>query len=283
MTQSPESIEVDYRISQGRPHEVADAIRVEQTIEFPFDLAPGWIQDEVVGRVVSVQGDILTLAFDPAVARGGLTPLLNLLWGNVSLFPGIRITGLRLPPDLLQTFSGPRYGIPGLRSYFDVPDRALLCTALKPMGLSADELASIAGKLARAGFDIIKDDHGLADQPWAPWRERIRTIADAVHSANSASGSAAVYMPSLNVSSDNLVVAAFEAKDAGAGALLILPGLCGMDAMRSLADDDDLALPIMAHPSFLGSHVINQHHGLDRKSTRLNSSHSSVSRMPSSA
>ena len=33
--------------------------------------------------------------------------------------------------------------------------------------------------------------------------------------------------------------------------------------MRSLADDDDLALPIMAHPSFLGSNVVNPDQGID--------------------
>ena len=32
--------------------------------------------------------------------------------------------------------------------------------------------------------------------------------------------------------------------------------------MRMLADDDSLALPIMAHPSFLGSNVVNPNQGI---------------------
>jgi ribulose-bisphosphate carboxylase large chain len=45
------------------------------------------------------------------------------------------------------------------------------------------------------------------------------------------------------------------AVEAGAGGLLVLPGITGFDHMRSLAADDAVALPIMAHPAFLGGFV----------------------------
>ena len=44
-------LRVTYRISGNDPRRVAEAIRVEQTIEFPFDLAPDWIQNEIVGQI----------------------------------------------------------------------------------------------------------------------------------------------------------------------------------------------------------------------------------------
>ncbi|MGA0221861.1 MAG: RuBisCO large subunit C-terminal-like domain-containing protein, partial [Candidatus Nanopelagicales bacterium] len=133
----------------------------------------------------------------------------------------------------------------------------------KPMGSSPQTLAAMARTIATAGFDIIKDDHGLADQPWATWRDRVTTIAQAVNEAASETGHPSAYMPSLNVPADSLREAAFFAKEAGARALLVLPGISGFDAMRSLADDDELALPIMAHPSFLGSNVVNPDQGID--------------------
>jgi hypothetical protein len=37
-------------------------------------------------------------------------------------------------------------------------------TALKPMGSTTAELAKMAYDFAKGGIDIIKDDHGLADQ-----------------------------------------------------------------------------------------------------------------------
>ncbi len=262
-TSTGDRIEVDYRITGGDPEQIAEAIRVEQTIEFPFDLAPAWIQKEVVGHIAEVSDNTVTIAYHPGVAGGGLPQLLNLLWGNVSLFPGVRVTDLRLPDSILNQFRGPRFGVAGLRDLFEAPTRPLLCTAIKPMGSTPDELAEMAGTLATAGFDIIKDDHGLADQPWALWKERVAEVATRVTEAAAAAGTNAVYMPSMNVTSDRLTEAAFFAKEAGAGALLVLPGICGFDAMRALADNDDLGLPIMAHPSLLGSNVVNPTQGLN--------------------
>ena len=154
-----ERIEVDYRITSGDPIEVADAIRVEQTIEFPLDLAADWIQQQVVGHVEAVSGHHVTISYDQGVAGGGLTQLLNVLWGNVSLFPDVRITGLRLPESYLADFRGPRFGIDGLRSLLNAPKGPLICTAVKPMGTSPQGLGEMAGTIARAGFHIIKDDH----------------------------------------------------------------------------------------------------------------------------
>jgi len=37
--------------------------------------------------------------------------------------------------------------------------------------------------------------------------------------------------------------------------LLVAPGLTGFDALRALALDESLALPIASHPSFLGTYV----------------------------
>jgi len=256
-------IEVDYRINIGDPTEVAHAIRVEQTIEFPFDLAPEWIQQQVVGQVESIDGHNVTISYSPGVAGGGMTQLLNVLWGNVSLFPGVRITDLRLPDSYLDSFRGPRFGVSGLRRLLNAPAGPLICTAVKPMGTSSQDLGKMAASIAAAGFHIIKDDHGLADQPWARWKERVRVIADHVNEANEQAETNALYMPSLNVPADRIHDAAHEAKSIGARALLVLPGVSGFDAMRTLADDDSLALPIMAHPSFLGSNVVNPDQGID--------------------
>lgn len=252
---------VRYRISGRDVAEVAEAIRVEQTIEFPINLAAEWIQDEVVGRVESTGSDFVEISYAAGVLGGGLTQLLNVLWGNVSIFNGVRITGIRLPQGELG-LRGPRFGTRGIRQLFDAPDRALLATALKPMGSSSAELALIAGKLAAAGVDVIKDDHSLGDQKWSPWHERVARCSEAVAEANSRTGNRAIYMPSLNVPAPEMRDRAFAAKELGAGGLMALPGITGFDAMRDLADDDDLALPIMSHPAMLGSLIVNRDQGI---------------------
>lgn len=253
---------ITYDIAGSSPREVVDAIRVEQTIEFPYDLAPDWIQQTVVGRVEDEDGSRITVSYAAEVCGGGLVQLLNVVWGNVSLFEGVRVVGLELPAGVLADLPGPRFGVEGLRELLAAPERALVATALKPMGRSAAELAADARVIASAGFDVVKDDHGLSDQPWARWESRVARCAEAVAQANADTGGQTLYMPSLNVPSTELLERAYRAKELGAGALLVLPGLVGFDGLRALAADDDLALPLMTHPSMLGSHVVNAGQGI---------------------
>jgi ribulose-bisphosphate carboxylase large chain len=260
-------IYVTYKFTGEDPKAIAEVIRAEQTIEFPFELAPAWIQEEVVGKVEEITSTdktthFITISFNPDVTGGELNQFLNVLWGNVSLFPGIKIVNLKLPDLFLAKYKGPRFGVDGLRELFGAPTRPLVSTALKPMGSDAKTLAEMARTLALAGFDLIKDDHSLANQPWATWKERVTLVARAVREANEATGGKSVYAPSLNLPFDQIIDAAHKAKDLGAGALLVLPGITGFDSLRLLAADDSLALPIQGHPAMLGSLVTSKSEGI---------------------
>jgi len=245
-----------------------DALRVEQTIEFPAELVPDDdIQREIVGRIESVDvvdAGRVRAAVSYAVETTGyeLPQLLNVLWGNSALLPGIRLVDFTLPESLLERFTGPRFGVDGLRAMFDAPDRPLLATALKPMGLSADRLAETGYELALGGMDMIKDDHSLANQPFAPYVERVSRCAEAVARANQETGRNAIYLPSVNAPFHLLEERVQAAIDAGAGGLLILPGITGFDHMRHVAAQDDVNVPIMGHPAFLGSYSASPENGI---------------------
>jgi ribulose-bisphosphate carboxylase large chain len=246
----------------------AEAICIEQTIEFPGDLiGDDDIRRHIIGSIESMN----TIGPDAAQAEISyaveitafqLPQLLSVLFGNCSLLPGVRLVDVALPASLLAHFRGPRYGRAGLRKLLDAPTRPVLATALKPMGLSSSSLAAMARVLALAGIDIVKDDQSLADQPWARFEERMRACAAAVQEANEKTGGRVLYLPVLNAPAEELLERAYAAKEAGAGGLLALPGLVGMDTMRRLADDDRIGLPIMAHPGFLGSFVVAETAGI---------------------
>ena len=262
-----ERIHVTYAFFGENPKAIADLIRVEQTIEFPYELAPSWIQEQVVGKIEEITSSdktnhLITISYNPDVAGGELTQLLNVLWGNASLFPGIKIVDLKLPDLILNRFKGPRFGISGLRKIFKADTRPLIATALKPMGSDAKTLADMARTLALAGFDLIKDDHSLANQPWATWKERVALISAAVKEANEITGGNSAYVPSLNMPFDQVIDAAHSAKDLGASGLLVLPGITGFDSLRVIAEDDTLALPILGHPAMLGSLVTSKEVGI---------------------
>ncbi len=246
----------------------AQDICVEQTIEFPADLLPGGdIAACIVGQVESfapVRPGYFeaVISFALEIAHQELIQLLNVVFGNISLKPGMRVQRLILPPELLAAFRGPRFGRAGLRSLLGVPERPLLCTAIKPLGLSVQQLAHLAYQFALGGIDVIKDDHGLGNQVFAPFRERVQRCAEAVDRANRQTGLHCIYVPSIIAPADQLLERALWAKQAGAGGLLVAPGLNGFDSMRQLADDDRLALPIFSHPSLQGSFVTHPDDGI---------------------
>jgi ribulose-bisphosphate carboxylase large chain len=261
---------VVYHLSGSEAEASAKAadICLEQTVELPDELVKDRsIREEIVGQVVSLrqlQPDLFEAVITFAAETSGfeLTQLLNVIFGNISLQPGIRVERLQLSPSFLGAFRGPRFGREGLRSWLKVPHRPLLCTALKPMGMSASELAELAHRLALGGIDIIKDDHGLANQPFCPFEERVERCAEAVARANRATGLDCIYMPNVTAPVDEVLERALFAKAVGARGLLISPGLTGFDTMRRLADDDRVVLPLMSHPAFQGSLVTISHAGI---------------------
>jgi ribulose-bisphosphate carboxylase large chain len=130
------------------------------------------------------------------------------------------------------------------------------------MGSDAKTLAEMARTLALVGFDLIKDDHSLANQPWATWKERVTLISAAVKEANEITGRHSAYIPSLNMPFNQVIDAAHIAKGLGAGGLVVLPGITGFDSLRVIAEDKTLSLPIMGHPAMLGSLVISKEVGI---------------------
>src|SRR5512143_3858472 len=181
-----------YRLDgdEGQARRRAHDICLEQTVEVPETLVPdGIIRDHVLGRTEALEarpdgGYSARISYAVEVAGAGLAQLLNVLFGNISMKAGIRAEQLDLPEAMLRAFRGPRFGRSGLRERLGVPTRPLLCTALKPLGLSAEDLAGLAYQFALGGIDIIKDDHGLADQGFAQFRERVERCAEAVARAN---------------------------------------------------------------------------------------------------
>ncbi|NMC27473.1 MAG: ribulose 1,5-bisphosphate carboxylase large subunit [Syntrophomonadaceae bacterium] len=277
-----ERFRVTYRITGNEEEAYARAedICLEQTVEFPLELVPaGLIRDHLVGKIAAFSPDgpgfyQAVIEYAASAAAGELTQLFNVIFGNISIKPGIRVQAVHLSESLLDGFKGPRFGREGLRRLVEVPRRPLLFSALKPMGLSSRQLADLAYLFALSGIDIIKDDHGLTNQVYAPFEERISLCAEAVDRANRETGQHSVYVANVTAPHDKIISRARFAKEHGSGGLLLAPGLAGFDAMRRVAEDDSIALPIFSHPAFLGSYVLDpasgiSHYALFGQLTRL--------------
>jgi ribulose-bisphosphate carboxylase large chain len=247
---------------------IAQFICVEDTIEFPYELvAEGEYRDQMVGQVEDfqqIEEDRYQTLISYAVEVSGfeLPQLLNVIYGNITFVHGIRVESLELATSLMAAFQGPRYGLEGIRDLVDEPTRPLVSTALKPMGLSVVQLAEMAYQCALGGIDIIKDDHGLSDQSFCPYRERIPRCVEAVNKANQETGFRSLYFPAVNGKMEEFWEKAHFAKEQGADGLMLMPGLCGIDTARMLAEDESLGLPVLYHPGFLGTYRMTSAFGI---------------------
>ncbi|MGH7645942.1 MAG: RuBisCO large subunit C-terminal-like domain-containing protein, partial [Gemmatimonadales bacterium] len=110
----PDRLRITYDLSLAPsedPEAKARDIAREQTVELPPGGAPPEVDARVVGSVETLAplGDDrwrAVIAYDPALVGADLAQLLNLVFGNVSLKAGIRVTSLDLPPSLLERFPG---------------------------------------------------------------------------------------------------------------------------------------------------------------------------------
>lgn len=267
---APAPVRAVYRL-RARPGEaerLADQIAYEQTVELPPAQVSDEVRREVVARVESVEPDpasgdhcLARLAYPQHLASNQLSQLVNLLYGNISMMPGIRLVDVELPGALLSGFRGPAFGVAGLRRLTGVHDRPLLATALKPRGLSDEALAAMAGDFARGGGDIVKDDQNLVDPDFESFKRRVTGCYRAVHEANEATGQHCLYFPHLSAPAGELDSYAEFLRRLGVPGVLVCPMLLGMDTARHLTHH--YGLVYMAHPAMSGSYTAGFDQGID--------------------
>ena len=261
---------VTYHLSgtESEARAKADTLCLDQTVELPDELVPpGPIRTCILGRVetfdrLTESRHVAVISFPSELLGNDLTQVLSLAFGIASLKPGIRVARLHLPGHVVNKWPGPRLGREGIRERVGIHHRPLICGVLKPVGLSPEALADLAYQFAVGGLDLIKDDQGLVDQDFCPFDERVSHCGAAVAKANSETGRNCLYFPNVTGSAKGIYKRSLVAKKAGAGGILICPGLTGFDAIRILAGDEQLDLPVMSHPTLLGSFIVNDDSGI---------------------
>ena len=237
--------------------ERARSIAIEQSVETPLAaIRDSRILSEIVGQVAAIEdgGDgWFDVRVDLAAATVGedAGQLLNMLFGNTSLYEDVILDDVLLPDDLAAVFRGPNHGIEGIFARAKAKRRALTCSALKPQGLGAEELAELAFKLALGGIDFIKDDHGIANQAFSPFEPRVRACAAATRKAASITGRQTHYVPNLTGHLDQIEQQLTVARSEGLDTAMIAPMIAGVSNVQALR----LAYPdfaLIAHPAMTG-------------------------------
>lgn len=247
------------------------AIAVEQTTGtwWPVPEETPEVRRQHVGRIIGMweipdyEGElspeikirqfVVQIAY-PEVNFGEQIPmLLTTVIGNIS-GSALKMIDLWLPKRFTAAFTGPKFGIEGVRKLLGVPKRPLLNNMIKPCtGFTPEVGAKLFYEAARAGVDIIKDDELLADPCFCPRQERVKLYMEAVERAKQEKGENTLFTVNVTDRPDKVRDNAYRAIEAGANALMINYLTAGIASLQILAEDPNINVPILAHPDFVGA------------------------------
>lgn len=129
---------------------------------------------------------------------GNLPEILSSIGGNIygmKSVDGLFWEDVNIPKVMLDSFSGPQFGIKGIRDYLGVKNRPLVGTIVKPkVGLTSDEHAKVAYDSWLGGCDIVKDDENLTSQKFNPFEERFLKTIKLLKKAERETGEKKVYL-----------------------------------------------------------------------------------------
>ncbi len=252
------------RVPAHEASQRAQQLALEQSIEMlATSVTEERVLDTMVARVDEIGTDgngipTARLALSSETVGDDAGQFMNMLFGNCSMQPDIELIDVEMPAPLAAVWGGPNQGIAGMRRHTGAFERPLTCTALKPIGSTTEALAHMCSVFTRAGIDVIKDDHGWANQRVAPYADRVRACQHAVAEGNAARrGGKTIYAPSLYGHFDQMRGQIELARGEGVRMLLIAPMVCGVATLVALKREFE-DMMFMAHPSLSGLRIAPQ-------------------------
>ncbi|WP_026676157.1 2,3-diketo-5-methylthiopentyl-1-phosphate enolase [Fictibacillus gelatini] len=206
---------------------------------------------------------LLKIAYPAANFSSDLPAILTTVFGKLSLDGEVKLVDLDFSEELLSAFPGPSYGIDGIRKVLGVHGRPLLMSIFK--GMIGRDLTFFKKQLkeqALGGVDLVKDDEILFDNPLTSFDERIKAAVEVLKETEAITGEKTLYAVNLTGRTYELKDKAKRAVELGASALLFNVFTYGLDVLQSLAEDPDITIPIMAHPSFSGAMTPSKVYGI---------------------
>ncbi|RSD28237.1 2,3-diketo-5-methylthiopentyl-1-phosphate enolase [Mesobacillus subterraneus] len=224
------------------------------------------------GRVVSVEGAnregttetvaTIKIAYPAINFSPDLPAILTTVFGKLSLDGKVKLVDLEFGEELKKSFPGPRFGVEGIRSKLGVHGRPLLMSIFKGIiGRNMDFLLKQLKEQSLGGVDLIKDDEILFENELTPFEKRITLGKRVLDEVYETTGHRTIYAANLTGRTTQLRDKARKASELGADALLFNVFAYGLDVLQELREDDEIAIPIMAHPAVSGALTSAQEYG----------------------
>ena len=208
---------------------------------------------------------IIQVAFPIRNIGTSIPMMLSTVFGNISASGMVKWIDVAFPRKYVEQFQGPKFGVEGMREVLGVPDRPLLNAMIKPnIGWTPDEGAELFYEAACGGVDIIKDDELMpANEDFCPLEERVKKFMAMEKRAYEETGEHTLYAVNITDSIDKLKDNAKRAIDLGANCIMVNAYTAGQAALKMLADDPEINVPILAHSDYVGATVAGTYVGVN--------------------
>ncbi len=231
------------------------------------------LEATVTAQYEDYEVGIVTIGFRQETfdMESGIPNILSMVAGNLfglSALRNIRFIDVEFPKDIANYFSGPKFGIEGVRKIIGTntgsfAGRPHIGTIVKPkMGLTASEWADVAYEAATGGVDFIKDDENLVNQSFCPIEERTINVLSKLDQVKEETGRTVIH--AVNVSAKHNVMWRHidTALDNGAKCLMIDVLLTGIHELADMASDQGIKVPIHVHRTMHAAMTRNPYHGI---------------------
>ena len=201
--------------------------------------------------VFSIQGDYVKIAYPKELFEYDNVPnILSSVAGNIfgmKAVKAIRLEDVRFPNKILNSFSGPRYGIKGVRKMMGIRYRPLVGTIIKPkLGLVTEDHAQSAYESWKGGCDFVKDDENLASQKFNTFEKRLAKTLEMADKAQSETGEKKAYLVNVTAETREMIKRAQLVENQGGKYIMADIITIGWAALQTLKESN-FKMVIHAH------------------------------------
>ncbi|HPP81792.1 MAG TPA: RuBisCO large subunit C-terminal-like domain-containing protein [Deltaproteobacteria bacterium] len=207
---------------------------------------------------------IVQIAFPAANVEDQLPMLLTATIGNISLVPNFKLLDLRMPRETLEGYQGPAFGIDGWYEALGIEkNRPLLNNMIKPCsGYPLEVGCKLFREVAMGGCDVVKDDELIANMKYNDAVERVKKYMEIERQVYEETGEHTLYTVNVTDRLPRMFDLAKRCIDAGANAMMVNYLAVGPEAMRALAEDPEINVPILAHMDLAGAYFMSPYQGI---------------------
>ncbi|MFY4776800.1 2,3-diketo-5-methylthiopentyl-1-phosphate enolase [Metabacillus sp. RGM 3146] len=221
-------------------------------------------EDEQASRYLGqkTKRALVKIAYPSLNFSQDIPAILTTVFGKLSLDGEVKLVDLEFPVESVSDFKGAKFGIEGIREILGVHNRPLLMSIFKGViGRDIDFLETQLRDQLTGGADLVKDDEILFENPETPFEKRIIAGKKVIQQVFEETGKKKLYAVNLTGRTAELRDKANRAVELGASALLLNVFSYGLDVLHSLSEDEEIMIPIMAHPAVSGALTSSKFYG----------------------